>query len=184
MMRFQKYLVVGFVLCFAFSLQAASKEWLHVRVQNLTEAAETVKINIPLSLVETMLPLIEEKSLQDGRIHLNNKDVSTAELRKIWKAVKDEGDTEFVTVEKKGENVRIFTESNFLMVQSDKDSAKKVNIKIPLAVVDAMLAGSGEGLNLMAAVQALRESGVRDIISVQDEKNTVQVWIDNKSKAK
>lgn len=183
-MRFQKYLVVGFVLFSAFSLQAASKEWLHVRVQALSEAAETVKINIPLSVVETMLPLIEEKAIENGRIHLDNKDISTAELRKIWKAVKDEGDTEFVSVEKKGENVRIFTHSNFLMVQSDKDSSKKVNIKIPLAVVDAMLSGSGEGLDLVAAVQALKQSGVRDIISVQDEKNTVRVWIDDNSKAK
>lgn len=183
-MRFQKYLVIGFVLLSAFSLQAASKEWLHVRVQALSEAAETVKINIPLSLVETMLPLIEQEAIENGRIHLDNKDISTAELRKIWKAVKDEGDTEFVSVEKKGENVRIFTQSNFLMVQSDKDSTQKVNIKIPLAVVDAMLSGSGDGFNLAAAVQALRQSGVRDIISVQDEKNTVQVWIDDNSKAK
>jgi hypothetical protein len=182
-MRFQKTLF-AIVLFSAFSVQAASKEWLHVRVQAVADAAETVKINIPLSLVETMLPLVEDQALQNGNIHFDNKDISTAELRKIWQAVKDEGDTEFVTVEKKGENVRVFTQSKFLMVQSDKNSTEKVNIKIPLAVVDAMLSGSGEELNLVAAVQALRQSGVRDIISVQDHKNTVQVWIDQDSKAK
>lgn len=182
-MRIQKGLFI-IVLFYAFSVQAASKEWLHVRVQAIADAAETVKINIPLSLVETMLPLVEDKALENGKLHFNNKDISTDELRKIWKAVKEEGDTEFVSVEKRGENVRVFTQSNFLMVQSDKNSTEKVNIKIPLAVVDAILSGSGEELNLVAAVQALRQSGVRDIISVQDHKNTVQVWIDQDSKAK
>ncbi len=102
---------------------------------------EKVRINIPLSLMEVMLPMIEEEAIKDGKININDREFNTKELKKLWAAVKEEGDAEFVTIEKRGENVRIYTQGKFLFVQSTKDSEGKVNIRIPLAIVDAMLSG-------------------------------------------
>ncbi|HSE42359.1 MAG TPA: hypothetical protein VLH08_16455, partial [Acidobacteriota bacterium] len=143
-----------------------------------------VRINIPLSLVEVMVPLIEEEAIKDGNITINNKDFSTQELKKLWAAIKDEGDAEFLSVEKRGENVRVFTQGKFLMVQSTKDIEGKVNIRIPLAIVDAMLSGSGDRLNLAAGVKALRDSGVRELVTVESDDAKVLVWIDDKNVAK
>jgi hypothetical protein len=168
---------------FAFTVQAASKEWLHIHVDD-NRKEEKVRINIPLSLMETMLPLIEEEAIKEGKVELNNHDVKISELKKMWAAFKDEGDAEFVTVEKKDENVRVFTSGKFLMVQSYKTTEGKVNIRIPLAAVDAMLSGSGNELNLAAGVKALKDSGIRELITVEADNSKVLVWIDDKNIAK
>jgi hypothetical protein len=162
--------------------QAQSKEWLHVLV-NDTGKEETVRINVPIALMETLLPMIQEKAVQNGKIRIDDKSISKAELKKLWAAVKQEGDTEYVTVEKPGERVTISMQGKFFVVQTDENSSKSVDIKIPAAVMDAMLAGDGNEFNLMAAAKALRESGIKDIVSVKDHDSTVRVWIDNNKQA-
>jgi hypothetical protein len=176
-------LVFALITLFAFSAQAASKEWLHIHIDETKNDAEKVRINIPISLIEVMVPLIEEEAIKDGQININDREISTKELKKLWAAVKEEGDAEFVTVEKRGENVRIFTQGNFLNVQSTKDTEGKVNIKIPLAIVDAMLSGPDNQLNLAAAVKALKDSGVRELITVESDDSKVLVWIDDRNTA-
>ncbi|MCI0417072.1 hypothetical protein L0222_30245 [bacterium] len=173
----------AFMAMFALSVQAASKEWLHIHVDD-NNKEEKVRINIPLSLMEVMLPMIEEEAIREGRIELNDRDVKISELKKMWATLKGKGDSEFLTVEKKGENVRVFTSGKFLMVQSDNKSEGKVNIRIPLAAVDAMLSGSGNRLNLAAAVKALKENGIRELITVEADNSKVLVWIDDRNTAK
>lgn len=177
----KKFVLVSAFCLLAAGAQAATKEWLHIHVDETRGDEAKVNINIPISLIEVMLPLVEEKAVERGRIRLHDKDFRVEDLRKIWKSVKDEGDTEFVSVEKRGEHVRVFTQGNFLMIQSDKDSKSKVNIKLPMAVVDAMLAGDGDDLDLLAGVKALKDSGVRDLITVEDDDTNVLVWIDDKN---
>jgi hypothetical protein len=176
-------LVFAVMAMFALSVQAASKEWLHIHVDDKNKE-EKVRINIPLSLMETMLPMIEDEAIKDGSIELNDRNVKISELKKMWKAFKDEGDAEFLNVEKRNENVRVFTSGNFLMVQSYKSTEGNVNIKIPLAAVDAMLSGSGNELNLAAGVKALKDSGVRELITVEADNSKVLVWIDDRNIAK
>lgn len=181
MKNLSKLALVSVFCLFAVGAQAAAKEWLHINVHDTKGDEEKVRINIPVSLIEVMLPLVEEKAIEDGKIRMNDKDFRVSDLRKMWNSVKTEGDSEFLSVEKKGQNVRVFTQGHFLMVQSDENSRSKINIKIPMAVVDAMLSGEGESLNLVAGVKALRDSGVRDLISVDDDKTQVMVWIDDKN---
>ena len=181
MRDFKKILLVSAFCLLAVGAQAASKEWLHIHVNEATGDQAKVRVNIPISLIEVMLPMVEERAVEKGKIRLHEKDFRVEDLRKIWKSVKDEGDTEFVSVDKRDEHVRVFTQGNFLMVQSDKDSRSKVNIKMPMAVVDAILSGDGEELNLTAAVKALKDSGIHDIISVESDDSKVMVWIDDKN---
>ncbi len=171
------------LLCAGIS-SAASKMWVHVHVEDSAKE-ETVKINLPISVIETMLPIIQEKKLRDGHINFNDSDLKVQDLRKVWNDIREEGDMEFVSVEGRNGNVRIFIEGNFLLVQpEDRSKDSKVDIRIPLKVVDAMLSGKGNELNLTAAVKALRDSGVKDIITVKDKHSSVRVWIDDKNQAK
>jgi hypothetical protein len=176
-------LIFALVALFTFSAQAASKEWLHIHVDE-TKKDEKVRINIPLSLVEVMVPMIEQEAIKDGNITINNRDINTEELKKLWAALKEEGDVEFLTVEKKGENCRIFTQGKYLMVQSTKEFEGKVNIRIPLQIVDAMLSGQKNQLNLVAAVKALKDSGIRELVTIESDTAKVLVWIDDRNIAK
>lgn len=97
----------------------------------------------------------------------------------MWKQIRSQGDSEFVSIQNRDTNIRVFTKNGYLFVKPQDDSKKNVDIRIPLSVVDAILSGDGESLNLKAAVQALKDSGVKDIITVKDEEKTVRVWIDD-----
>jgi RNase P/RNase MRP subunit p29 len=171
------------LLCAGIS-SAASKMWVHVHVEDSAKE-ETVKINLPISVIETMLPIIQEKQIQKGHINFNDSDLRVEDLRKVWNDIRDEGDMEFVSVEGHDGNVRVYIEGNFLLVQPEQKSKNsKVDIRIPLKVVDAILSGKGNELNLTAAVKALRDSGVKDIITVKDNHSSVRVWIDDKNQVK
>lgn len=185
-MRFGRVFFAGLlVLMLSLTASAASKQWLHVHVQdNGTEGPQTVKVNIPISLVEAVLPMVEEKGIEGGKIQIHEKDFKIEDLRKIWAALKDEEDSEFVSVESKDANVKVMKQDGFLLVRSDEKSDATVDIKLPLSVVDAMLSGKGDELNLMAGVQALKDSNVKDFISVKDKDSTVRVWIDGLNEVK
>lgn len=173
-------LFVFAILALALPLQAASKEWVHVHVENPKES-EKVKVNIPVSLVEELLPLVEDKEIHNGTLHLQDNDIKVQDLRKAWQAVRDQGDGEYLSVEKPDQNLRVFTKGNFFCVETDGNSKDQVSMKIPMQVVDALLSGKGDELNLMDAIKALKESGVKDIVSIKSSDATVRVWIDEKN---
>ena len=161
-----------------------AKKWIHVNVKDSTKD-ETVKINLPLSVIEAMLPMIEEEQLRKGSIEINDHDFRVEDLRKAWNDIRNEGDTDFITVEGRDGTVSVRIQGNYLLVQPEKKSENsKVDIRLPLPVVDAMLSGTGNQLNLTAGIKALRESGVNDIITVNDNHSSVRVWIDENNLGK
>lgn len=165
-------------LLLALPLAAQSKQWVHVHVDNPRES-EKVKVNIPVSLVENLMPLVEnDRDMKEGRIQLHDRDMNVKDLRKAWEAIRKEGDGEFITVEKPEGNFKLYTKANFLYVDTDGNSRDQVHMKIPMKVVDALFSGSENELNLMAAVQALKDSGVKDIVTVKNDDSTVRVWVD------
>jgi len=57
-----------------------------------------------------------------------------------------------------------------------------VEVKIPLAVVDALLSsGKNDELDLVAGLRMLSKQGDTELVSVKDEENTVRVWVDSKN---
>jgi hypothetical protein len=157
---------------------AASKQWLHVRVETPKKGGEMVSVNIPLSLAEAVLPMIKEKDISGGKIRIEDKDITTQDLKKIWAAVKAEGDAEYVTVQNADMNLRVAIQGNYLVVRTDEKSKSQVEITLPTQVVDALLSGEDDTLDLLAAIRALQETGTRDIVSIRDEDTHVRVWID------
>lgn len=182
MLKIRTALVFVVAMITGAMLQAQSTEWLHVHVEDPSKE-ESIRINMPISLMETLLPMVQEKTLHDGKIRIDDRTMSKSELKKLWSAIKKEGDTDYVTIEKPGEKVVVSMQGKFFVVQTQKGSRGDVDIRIPAAVMDAMLAGPGEGLDLMAAVKALRESGIKDIITVKGDDSSIRVWIDNNKQA-
>lgn len=179
----KRLFLLGFLVLAAGSFGfAQSNQWIHIHVED-AEKSEKVKINVPVSLLESMVPVIEQRGVRKGRIHIHDEgDLSVQELRNIWAEIRKQGDVEFISIENKDANIRVLKQGKYLLVQPEEDSRKKVDIRIPLEVVDAMLSGEGEDLNLMAALRALKDSGIREIISIQDEEKYVRIWVDESNK--
>src|SRR5262249_55431386 len=98
--------------------------------------------------------------------------------RRAWNELKKTGDTEFATVEDEDQKVRVARAGDLVLVHVEKPSGREaVRVEVPVDVVDALLSGEGNDLNVRAAFAKLQ--GRRgDIVSVHDDDATVRIWID------
>lgn len=161
--------------------------WLHVKVHDSNEDSR-VTINLPLSIIEKAGPMIPKEARTSGRIRFEDEDFTLAELREIWREVQRKPDATFVTVDDRDSKVRIAKRGSTLHVFAvDKGKGRgkeEVEIKIPVAVINALLSGNGEELNIGAAVQALARQGAGELVTVTGDDETVRIWVDDISEAR
>lgn len=172
------------VLALSILPAAAAEHWLHVKVVEGGPNAETVRVNTPLSLAEKVIPAIQSETFRDGKIKLDDDDLEGVDLRAIWEAVRTSDDAEYVTVESaRGEQVRVSKSGEHMLIKADGGSGKreKVNVKVPLEVVDALFSCPRGELNIRAAVQALRSRGDSELVTVDSDDSSVRIWIDRKN---
>lgn len=164
----------------AMPAAAASELWLHVKIEGSGDHQERVTVNLPISVVEKAIPLIPEEALREGHLVIENAEFDAARLRELWQEVKDSPDMNFVTVQSDEETVKVYKQGGYLMARTAESTADgaQVNARIPLTVVDALLSGEGNTLNLHAAIQALAAHGEGELVTVTDGTEHIRVWID------
>ncbi|MEZ5364412.1 MAG: hypothetical protein R2748_19275 [Bryobacterales bacterium] len=159
----------------AAALQAQESPWIHVEVIDSGDKAEKVNVNVPLALAQVALDALPEDITGKITSKFQEKGIKLADLRKLWAELKNSGDAEFVKVESEEETVRVSRAGQLIQVRVEDrkgDAPEQVRVDIPVDVVDALLSGEGEELNLRAAIQQL--SGRRgDIVNVTDAKSKV-----------
>jgi hypothetical protein len=165
----------------------AGDRWLHVRVVERGDKGESVKVNLPIAVLETLANAIEDEHFKDGKVSLGGDGIDAEHLRQMWQAVRDSKDMEFVTVESDDETVRVAKSGRYMLVKVDGkghgDEAEKVDVKVPLDVVDALLNAPDGRLNVKAALQALAAHEDGALVQVHDGSSDVHVWIDSKAEA-
>jgi hypothetical protein len=192
----------GSLLLFACALtplpsfaQNATKtdQWIHVRVESKDDSGETVRVNVPIEMAAKVLPAIHHDQLQGGKVHISKGDLNDVDIRALLDAVRTAKDGEYVTVQGNDENVRVSKNAGYLYihVQEKKHGEKpakgvaskenKVEVKVPMKVVDALFSAGKDELDVVAALHALSSSGDTELVSVKDDENTVRVWIDSKN---
>ena len=163
---------------------AGHDRWLHVRVTNPNSNEESVRVNVPLELAEKVLPTINQNRLHRGKVSFNEMDCHGVDLRALLDAVRSSVDGEFVTVQNKDSDVRVAKQNGYLLVHVfDKNRPKKsqVDVKVPMKVVEALLSGNKDELDLVAGLHALSSQGDTELVLVKDEENTVRIWLDSKN---
>ena len=156
--------------------------WLHIRVDEPGKSSK-VRVNVPLTVVEAALEAAPHKIVDKGRIKIDmgrhdDHDLSLAEMRRIWQQLRDAGDTDIVTVEEDDETVKVARKGDLVQVRVTKASGKEeVHVDVPVNLVDAVLAGSGDSVDVKAVIRELR-SQRGDIVRVTDANTAVRIWID------
>jgi len=152
--------------------------WLHVNVREA--AGGRVSVNLPVAVVEKVAALVPDDARHSGRVRMGDRDLSAAQLRDLWRAVKDGPDATYVTVDEKDGKVRVAKSGRYLLVRADGSHARRsqVDVRVPISVVEALLSGDGDELNVGAALQALARHGEGELVTVDDEKDTVRIWVD------
>lgn len=157
--------------------------WLHVRVEEPRREAK-VSVNLPLAVVEAALKAAPERIVSDGRIHVGHHDhgLSLAEMRRLWKELRATGDAELVSVEEKDQTVHVARAGNLVQVRVSKagggeGGGEEVHVDVPVALVDALLSGDDETVDISAAMAEVRKLR-GDVVRVKDDDSQVRIWID------
>lgn len=174
-------LSVGCLLLAGGASADPDRRWVHVAVDG--EDEERVRINVPLSLVETVLPLIEADDFHHGKIRIEDEDLDREQILAILRAVDQAEDGEYVTVDDGDEHVRVAKQGKMLTVKVEDMSGRakeQVDIQMPVAVLHALVSGDEDELDVVAAIRALGEHAGGDLVTVNDDDGTtVRIWIDD-----
>jgi len=174
------------------------EQWIHVRVESTDDKGETVRVNVPVEMAEKVLPAINKDKLHNGKVHIDSAHMDDVDLRSLLDAVRTSKDGEYVTVQSRENDVRVAKNNGYLYVyvtekprtvvktetgKSNSAKVSKVEVKVPLKVVDALFSAGKDELDIVAALHALSANGDTELVNVKDSENTVRVWIDSKNVA-
>jgi len=182
---------------------ADTDQWIHIRVINKDANGEVVRINVPIELAAKVLPAINKDQLHDGKVRIDSAHMEDVDLHAILDAVRTAKDGEYVTVQSNENNVRVSKSNGMLYINvTDKEHTKKaskedvargtkssaavetkVEIKVPMKVVDALFSAGKDELDLVAALHALSAHGDTELVTVKDAENDIHIWIDSKNTA-
>jgi hypothetical protein len=163
---------------------AHGERWLHVRVISTNSKGETVRVNVPLDLAEKVLPAIDHDRLHNGKVRIGCMDCDGVDVRTLFEAVRTAKDGEYVTVQSNDADVSVMKKDGQMLVHvHDKNKSKdaRIEVKVPMKVVEALLSGSKDELDIVAGLHALASQGDVELVSVKDEENTIRVWLDSKN---
>ena len=172
---------------------STSERWLHVRVTSSEDKTETVRVNVPLEMAEKVLPAINKDRLHNGKVKFNEHDFEGVDFKVLLDAVRSSKDGEYVTVQSNDADVRVAKQNGYMYVHvtekeshgSDKHAKSseksKVEVKVPMKVVDALFSAGKDELDIVAALRALSAHGDTELVSVKSDDNTVRVWLDSKN---
>ena len=162
---------------------APAERYLHVNVQDPTKGG-SVNINVPLSMAEKILPAINNHDLHDGKVSIHNAEMNGVDVGALLDAVRTAPDNEFVTVKDKDSDVRVAKSNGNIIVHvtDKKDREQKVDVTVPLKVVDALFStAKNDELDVAAALRALSDAGDVLLVTVHDSSQKVRVWVDSRN---
>ncbi|MGH9743982.1 MAG: hypothetical protein ACRD51_16680 [Candidatus Acidiferrum sp.] len=157
-----------------------------MRVISTNSKDENVRVNVPLALAETVLPAIDHDRLHGGKVRIGCMDCDGVDIRTLFNAVRNAKDGEYVTVQSKDADISVAKKDGQFLVHvhdKNKPKASQVEVKVPMKVVEALLSGGKDELDIAAGLQALGNQGDMELVSVKSDENTIRVWMDSKSQA-
>jgi len=164
------------------AMATPTERYLHVKVEDASKG-ESVNVNVPLSMAEKILPTINKGEMHNGHVKIGHADMDDVDIRALLDAVRTAPDNEFVTVKEKDQDVRV-AKSNGNLVVHVRDASKggqKVDITIPMKVVDALLSTAKDNeLDVSAAIRALSDAGDALLVTVEDASQHIRIWVDSK----
>jgi hypothetical protein len=175
--------ILGMALL-AAGLTAASASaadlWLHIKVDG-GKNAELAEINMPLSMVESFAPMLQGKVRGGHSIKLRDRDYDVDQLRRVWRQLEDGPDATYVTVNEPDSKLRIAKSGRYLVMTADERGGDResVEARIPVSVMGALLSGSGDDLDIGAALRELARFGEGELMTVTSDEETVRIWIDD-----
>ena len=88
---------------------------------------------------------------------------------------------DFVTVKSRQKSLRVGVTAGDIVIRSLEDDRTETEIRVPGAVMDALLSGPGDQLDIAAAIRALNGLGAGIYVTAREGRSDVRIWVDDKS---
>ncbi len=153
--------------------------WINVHVtENSTNT--NVEVHLPLNLVLTVLRNVDVENFHGGQVDLNLDEDMDINFPEIMKAIKDAPDGKFVTVTSDEADVNVHKQDGtlFITVNQKDDEMAKVEVTVPLELMDALSFGEENTLNVAALLESLDELPDGELVKVTSNEANVRVWIE------
>jgi hypothetical protein len=178
-------------------MSRSSTKAFNALLKTLEEPPEHVKFMFATTEPEKVLPTINADKLHEGKIKVDEITSDRVDLRALLAAVREAQDNEYVTVDSRHETVRVAKQNGFVIIkvqeqgeeskkaphEGKRQHASEVDIKIPFPVVEALLSGDKDEINVLAGIRALDKFQDLDLVTVNDEDSSVRIWVDSKNTA-
>ncbi|MEM7245656.1 MAG: hypothetical protein AAF533_09945 [Acidobacteriota bacterium] len=157
---------------------SAKTPLLHVHVDDPNEDNK-VELSLPLSFASMALSMAGEAEIQAEINNAISEKMNLDEVRAAWTELKEmEGD--FLTIDQKDARVKAGIRGDALEVNVVEGSGKtEVDILLPTRLVDVLLSGGKNELNLRGVIAELQSGAITDVITVrQDGAEPVRIWVE------
>ena len=185
-MKSLKILAISLMTLATAGAATAADFWIHVHVDESGAQGAKVRVNLPLSMVEAALAMVNDKDLHGGKVKFNDEEFTVAQLRDLWKSLAASPDATFVEVEEGDQRVKVSKSGGYLLVHSlePQEGGDVVDVKVPEAVVEALLFGDGDEIDVAAAIRALAARGEGELVTIDNQDTKVRVWVDQLAEAR
>ena len=162
----------------ALPVLGQEKPWLHVQVKGDDDNTK-VELNLPLAAVEALGGSLGDKILDemaDEWEHDSDVDLDSEDLRAFWSALRENPGAWVQIDEEDGGNLRARMDGDQIRIEGGGDDGS-LDIRFPVAFVDALFGEAGSEPDLGAAIRSLANH--EDVlISVNGDDGQVRVWIE------
>ncbi len=153
--------------------------WINVHVtENSTNT--NVEVHLPLNLVLTVLRNVDVENFHGGQVDLHLDEDMHINFPEIIAVVKDAPDGKFVTVTSDEADVSVHKQGGtlFVTVNQKDDEMAKVEVTVPLGLMDALSFGEENTLDIAALLESLDELPNGELVKVTSNEANVRVWIE------
>jgi hypothetical protein len=173
--------LVAVVALLAAPAAVAGDETRWVNVQVTENSSNTnVEVHLPLNLVLTVLRNVDVENFHGGHVDLELDDDMDINFPEIMAAVKDAPDGKFVTVTSDEADVNVHKEKGtlFVTVNQKEDEMAKVQVTLPMEMMDALTFGKENTLDVAALLQSFDKLPDGELVKVTSNEANVRVWIE------
>jgi len=153
--------------------------WINVHVTE-NSSNTNVEVHLPLNLVLTVLRNVDVENFHGGHVDLELDDDMDINFPEIMAAVKDAPDGKFVTVTSDEADVSVHKQAGtlYVTVNQKEDEMAKVEVTMPLELMDALSFGEENTLDVAALLQSFDKLPNGELVKVTSEEANVRVWIE------
>jgi len=153
--------------------------WVNVHVTE-NSSNTNVEVHLPLNLVLTVLRNVDVENFHGGHVDLELDDDMDINFPEIMAAVKDAPDGQFVTVTSDEADVSVHKQAGtlFVTVNQKGDEMAKVEVTMPMEMMDALSFGEENTLDVAALLQSFDKLPNGELVKVTSNEANVRVWIE------